>query len=137
MSNRPALEIRQGQHLALTPQLQQSIRLLQLSSVELEMEISQALIENPLLERDDDPAPAAEAADPEREDSMEQADSLSELHTEEMPGAGGVYPDDDLPQAACADTLREHLLGQLALTRAQARDLALVRVLIDELDDNG
>ena len=79
MSNRPALEIRQGQHLALTPQLQQSIRLLQLSSVELEMEISQALIENPLLERDDDPAPAAEAADPEREDSMEQADSLSEL----------------------------------------------------------
>ncbi|HEX7747503.1 MAG TPA: RNA polymerase factor sigma-54 [Bordetella sp.] len=140
MSNRPALEIRQGQHLALTPQLQQSIRLLQLSSVELEMEISQALIENPLLERDDDPAPAAEAADPEREDSMEQADSLSELaelRTEEMPGAGGVYPDDDLPQAACADTLREHLLGQLALTRAQARDLALVRVLIDELDDNG
>src|SRR6185437_3555706 len=126
--------------LALTPQLQQSIRLLQLSSVELEMEISQALIENPLLERDDDPAPAAEAADPEREDSMEQADSLSELaelRTEEMPGAGGVYPDDDLPQAACADTLREHLLGQLALTRAQARDLALVRVLIDELDDNG
>jgi RNA polymerase sigma-54 factor len=140
MSNRPALEIRHGQHLALTPRLQQSIRLLQLSSVELEMEISQALIENPLLERDDDPAPAAEAADPEREDSMEQADSLyepTESRVEEMPGSGGVYPDDDLPQAAHADTLREHLLGQLALTRAQARDLTLVRVLIDELDDNG
>ena len=83
MSNRPALEIRQGQHLALTPQLQQSIRLLQLSSVELEMEISQALIENPLLERDDDPAPAAEAADPEREDA--EAGLTEEVLTAKLP----------------------------------------------------
>ncbi|WP_019937527.1 RNA polymerase factor sigma-54 [Bordetella sp. FB-8] len=142
MSNRPALEIRQGQHLALTPQLQQSIRLLQLSSVELEMEISQALIENPLLERDDDPTPAAEAADPQREDSMEQADApgeSAESRSDEMPGSGGVYSDDDdgMPQAAHTDTLREHLLGQLALTRALARDQTLVGILIDELDDNG
>jgi len=44
-----------GQHLALTPQLQQSIRLLQLSSLELSQEIEQALSDNPLLECDDPP----------------------------------------------------------------------------------
>ncbi|HEY0295991.1 MAG TPA: RNA polymerase factor sigma-54 [Bordetella sp.] len=142
MTNRPALELRPGQHLTLTPQLQQSIRLLQLSSIELEMEISQALAENPLLERDDDPAPAAEAADPQREASVDQdgpSMETAELHFEEMPGSGGVYPDEDgdLPQTAYTDTLREHLLGQLTLTRAEPRDLALVQVLIDELDDNG
>src|SRR5882762_8814089 len=44
-----------SQHLALTPQLQQSIRLLQLSTLELNQELEQALMDNPLLERDDDP----------------------------------------------------------------------------------
>jgi RNA polymerase sigma-54 factor len=47
--------MRQSQHLALTPQLQQSIRLLQLSTVELNQEIEQILAQNPLLDRDDDP----------------------------------------------------------------------------------
>jgi len=48
-----ALQLRLSQHLALTPQLQQSIRLLQLSTLELNAEIEQALQENPLLERDE------------------------------------------------------------------------------------
>ena len=47
---KPALQLRLHQQLALTPQLQQAIRLLQLSSVELEMELRQALESNPLLE---------------------------------------------------------------------------------------
>src|SRR3546814_18771197 len=45
---RPALELRTGQHLTLTPQLQQSIRLLQLSTLDLHDEISQALADNPM-----------------------------------------------------------------------------------------
>jgi RNA polymerase sigma-54 factor len=49
------VHLRMSQQLALTPQLQQSIRLLQLSTLELNQEIEQALHENPLLERDDDP----------------------------------------------------------------------------------
>jgi RNA polymerase sigma-54 factor len=49
------LQLKTSQHLALTPQLQQSIRLLQLSTLELHQEIEQALSENPLLERLDDP----------------------------------------------------------------------------------
>ncbi len=52
---KPSLQMRQSQHLALTPQLQQSIRLLQLSTIELNREIEQILAQNPLLERDDDP----------------------------------------------------------------------------------
>jgi RNA polymerase sigma-54 factor len=49
------LQLKTSQHLALTPQLQQSIRLLQLSTLELHQEIEQVLSENPLLERLDDP----------------------------------------------------------------------------------
>jgi RNA polymerase sigma-54 factor len=50
-----SLQLRTSQHLALTPQLQQSIRLLQLSTLELHQELEQLLGENPLLERLDDP----------------------------------------------------------------------------------
>jgi len=48
---KPGLSLRVSQHLALTPQLQQSIRLLQLSTMELGQEISQMLDDNPFLER--------------------------------------------------------------------------------------
>ena len=59
------LQLRLSQHLALTPQLQQAIRLLQLSTLELNQEIEQALQDNPLLEREDtaDPAIFAPAGD--------------------------------------------------------------------------
>ena len=50
-----SLQLRVSQHLALTPQLQQSIRLLQLSTLELHQELEQILSDNPLLERVDDP----------------------------------------------------------------------------------
>jgi RNA polymerase sigma-54 factor len=55
---KPSIQLRLSQHLALTPQLQQSIRLLQLSTLELNQELEQALMDNPLLERDDDPLAA-------------------------------------------------------------------------------
>lgn len=50
-----SLQLRTSQHLALTPQLQQSIRLLQLSTLELHQELEQILTDNPMLERLDDP----------------------------------------------------------------------------------
>jgi RNA polymerase sigma-54 factor len=53
---KPGLQLRLSQHLALTPQLQLSIKLLQLSTVEMEQEIDRYLLENPMLERDDDHA---------------------------------------------------------------------------------
>ena len=60
-----SLQLKLSQHLTLTPQLQQSIRLLQLSTLELNQEIERFLQENPLLEREEDeesPAPAATSA---------------------------------------------------------------------------
>ncbi|WP_153130222.1 RNA polymerase factor sigma-54 [Dechloromonas hortensis] len=51
---KPALQLKLSQHLALTPQLQQSIKLLQLSTVEMQQELERYLLENPMLERDDD-----------------------------------------------------------------------------------
>ncbi|GIU38859.1 RNA polymerase factor sigma-54 [Shewanella colwelliana] len=49
-----SLQLKMGQHLTMTPQLQQAIRLLQLSSLELQQEIQQALESNPLLELDEE-----------------------------------------------------------------------------------
>jgi RNA polymerase sigma-54 factor len=54
MSMKPSLQVRLSQHLALTPQLQQSIRLLQLSTLELHQEVEQMLEQNPFLETEDE-----------------------------------------------------------------------------------
>src|SRR5215203_2526707 len=62
---KPSLQLRLSQHLALTPQLQQSIRLLQLSTLELNQELEQAIADNPLLERDDDPLALAMRVKPD------------------------------------------------------------------------
>ncbi|MFV2005091.1 MAG: RNA polymerase factor sigma-54 [Gammaproteobacteria bacterium] len=51
---KPSLQLKLGQHLTMTPQLQQAIRLLQLSTLELQSEIQQALEENPMLEQDEE-----------------------------------------------------------------------------------
>jgi len=51
---KPALQLKLSQHLALTPQLQQSIKLLQLSTIEMHQEIERYLLENPMLERDEE-----------------------------------------------------------------------------------
>ena len=114
---RPALELRTGQHLTLTPQLQQSIRLLQLSTLDLQTEISQALADNPMLERSDEPADAEPEAPAERETSMEdEAFRDTEPRNEEMPGSGGVYPDGGPDaarrSAACRSRRRMRLRGR-------------------------
>ena len=57
---KPTLQVRLGQHLALTPQLQQSIRLLQLSTLELQQEIDQMLEQNPFLEAEEEREPTFE-----------------------------------------------------------------------------
>lgn len=139
---RPALELRPGQHLVLTPQLQQSIRLLQLSTLELEQEIAQALEQNPLLEREDEGG-LTSAETPASEANTDVANEQQDQQELDVPDSFDSYSsnggddDRDLPEAARSETLREHLLGQLMLTRATDRDLALVGLLIDELDENG
>ncbi len=98
------LQLRVSQHLALTPQLQQSIRLLQLSTLELHQELEQMLSDNPLLERLDDPldhsvrllgdgaisqAPAAAPASESGEGSGEGGGEAYEGPAGEGGGEGG------------------------------------------------
>lgn len=134
MQSRQSLELRQHQQLALTPQLQQSIRFLQLSSHELELEVAQALLENPLLERE-------EEYDTDTPDTVADEAQAQEDHwaTPGMSGRNGGGADDEptRPETALAETLQDHLLEQLRLTRAEARDCALITLLIQELDENG
>ena len=73
---KPALQLKLSQHLALTPQLQQSIKLLQMSTIEMQQEIERYLLENPMLERDETPASdsfsAAQQFDAPRTDEQQR-----------------------------------------------------------------
>jgi RNA polymerase sigma-54 factor len=97
------LSLRVSQHLALTPQLQQSIRLLQLSTLELSQEVDQMLDENPFLELTPDEAPREEfglaqsdtpVSEGERE--MESAPNLIAEFADSA-GASGAKDDDVTP----------------------------------------
>jgi RNA polymerase sigma-54 factor len=135
MQSRQSLELRQHQQLALTPQLQQSIRFLQLSAQDLEREVAEALLENPLLEREDEYDTDGGLA--VANETRAQEDRW--LLTSASGRMGNANADDEptRPEAALPHTLQEHLLQQLRLTRAGARDCALVGLLIEELDENG
>ena len=97
---KPTLQVRLSQHLALTPQLQQSIRLLQLSTLELHQEVEQMLEQNPFLETEDEAAPAFEqslerplataAASSEREDVEARSDAGTESASDEPAGIDGA-----------------------------------------------
>ena len=141
---KPSLQLRLSQHLTLTPQLQQSIRLLQLSTVELNQEIDRMLMENPALERDDaeegQAAPLVSSKEEfslksEAESSPPQNDWSGELaanwHGPDDEEGDRNFATPDLP------TLRDHLVSQLSLVNLDARDRAFVELLIDALDEDG
>jgi len=144
---KPSLQFRLSQHLTLTPQLQQSIRLLQLSTVELNQEIDRILMENPALEREDHegggehdaaPAPASSTQSPATEAAPADTDWSADIAAS-WKGAGGDEDEDGDRNFGTPDTptLREHLLSQLTLTNLDERDRAFVMVLIDALDEDG
>ncbi|HET8870245.1 MAG TPA: RNA polymerase factor sigma-54, partial [Aquabacterium sp.] len=86
---KPSLQFRLSQHLALTPQLQQSIRLLQLSTLELHQEVEQMLEQNPFLEQEDEFASLETAA------SLEFERQRNERQSSESEGPGGDAPEVD------------------------------------------
>ena len=146
-----SLQLRLSQHLALTPQLQQSIRLLQLSTLELNQELERFLQENPLLERDEGstepealPVGLNGGATTERvsETPVAQPEEGSPSGDGDMFGSGEAYgssrEDDEYPQLAADNpSLREHLATQLTLTKLPDRDRTLVTLLIESLDEDG
>src|SRR5690554_4173494 len=135
MHTRQSLELRQQQQLALTPQLQQSIRFLQLSAQDLDTEVAQALLENPLLERDEEYDTDAGAAVASHAEGGPEDRWL--LNHGPLRRQGESDDGSERPETELARSLRDHLHEQLRLTRASERDCALVGLLIDELDDSG
>ena len=148
------LQLKLSQHLALTPQLQQSIRLLQLSTLELNQEIDNFLQDNPLLEREDEPAPEAPlfaaSGDALQAPSEQPEGALPEPNFgdngpadwlgESGPSSRDERNDDEPSYAeiqAAATSLRDHLGAQLAMMPLSERDRSLVRLLIEALDDDG
>jgi RNA polymerase sigma-54 factor len=148
---KPTLQFRLSQHLTLTPQLQQSIRLLQLSTVELNQEIERMLAENPILEREDVEGDAQAALAPPRDTTQSAADAATQATDEPAerredwlaeiasPTWRGDDEEDGDRTYAAPDTptLRDHLNQQLTLTAIGERDRALVALLIDVLDEDG
>ncbi len=158
------LQLRISQHLTLTPQLQQSIKLLQLSTLDLNQEIERFLSDNPLLERIDaetdmtggdtsvlppgdrdafaeQPQDAGTQDDEHAgsDDSGERFDDTQEWSN--LSGGTRNRDDDDDAdfqsyQAAVPD-LRDHLHQQISLSPLSDRDRALVRLVIEALDDDG
>ncbi|MDO9072928.1 MAG: RNA polymerase factor sigma-54 [Rubrivivax sp.] len=86
---KPSLQVRLSQHLALTPQLQQSIRLLQLSTLELHQEVGQMLEQNPFLEAEDELLANPFETPPERQAVDRVADRVGDGEAaNEAPDAG-------------------------------------------------
>lgn len=148
-----AIELRQRQHLVITPQLQQALRLLQLSSQEFTQEVEQAVTSNPFLEDDTDaPAPdapdapaaaGAPGADPGEirpiptpvEDGRPAPPTLDEIR---QSGAGSGDEEHDWTDWTETPTsLRDNLRSQVLLSPMSDRDRTLVHMIIDELTDAG
>ncbi|MDL2337643.1 MAG: RNA polymerase factor sigma-54 [Pseudomonadota bacterium] len=98
---KPSLQVRLSQHLALTPQLQQSIRLLQLSTLELHQEVEQMLDQNPFLETEDEGAPAFEPM----VERLSTTERVAERETEraDTPTESSAEGGDDAPGMDSAD----------------------------------
>lgn len=158
---KPSLQLRIGQTLAMTPQLQQAIRLLQLPTIELQAQVLEALETNVMLESDEDfeatwslDAMPSEAQPPSGEtesegeptDVREEAEPVVEIGDEwtepsaaesETPWSGsGGSGELELPDES-GRSLRDHLLWQLELARLPAAALAVARAIVDAINDDG
>ncbi|BBI98720.1 RNA polymerase sigma-54 factor [Ferrigenium kumadai] len=150
-----SLQLRLSQQLTLTPQLQQAIRLLQLSTQDIHQEVARMLDENPLLEAAEEPASAIYSPGTSSMESRGSAsndeDGTSSRDERDVDGLASEPAewssrtarsaddeDDSYPeQAAEQASLREHLHNQLTTSSLDERDRKVVSLLIDALDENG
>ncbi|MDD5298861.1 MAG: RNA polymerase factor sigma-54 [Gallionella sp.] len=153
---KPALQIRMSQQLTLTPQLQQAIRLLQLSTQDMHQEVARMLDENPMLELADETTPGAFSTDasflaprgstatgeaePNRTDDRGADDFGGEPADWNTGGMAHSADDEDATypeQAAEQASLREYLHSQLSTSSLDTKDRKVVGLLVDALDENG
>ncbi|QTF10294.1 RNA polymerase factor sigma-54 [Brenneria izadpanahii] len=148
------LQLRLSQQLAMTPQLQQAIRLLQLSTLELQQEIQLALESNPLLEQTDNHE-EIESFETTDSDSLDTGEALEQKDMpEELPldatwdeiysagtpsGTGTDYRDEELPiyQGETTQTLQDYLMWQVELTPFSDTDAAIATSIVDAVDNTG
>ena len=158
-----SLQLKLGQHLTMTPQLQQAIRLLQLSTIDLQTEIQQTLEENPMLEMDEDSTATEQEQQDKSEAEITQQDEQLDLErSQDLPDELPVDSEwEDIYDVATAgisnaaqvsnenvndylenqsiegDTLADHLLWQLRNISTSDSDFAIGIALIDAINDDG
>ncbi|EKT59969.1 RNA polymerase factor sigma-54 [Providencia sneebia] len=153
-----SLQLRISQQLAMTPQLQQAIRLLQLSTLELQQEVQLALETNPLLELEELESQTEATSIADSESDSSEIDTKDALEKSDMPeelpldadwdeiysagtpsGTSSDYSFDELPvyQGETTQTLQDYLTWQAELTPFTDTDRAIATAIIDSIDDSG
>ncbi len=137
MSN-AVMGLRLKQQLTLTPRLQQSVKLLQLSALECVQELHQAIAQNPFLE---EPTETADSRNQTEDGSNESNDSAhADLDFAGSSGVGGGSSDDTpdwTEWTASPSTLRDSLREQLLLLGLAEREYDLANLIVDALDEDG
>ena len=154
---KPSLQLRIGQQLTMTPQLQQAIKLLQLSSLELKAEIQDAFETNPMLETEDEPAEKQTIVEEPQDSINNEAQEISVNGTmpDELPVDSkweDVYEPSYNYSTSSADdysdylenqsseeqnSLEQHLIWQLELSSLTELDQIIANTIVDYLDDSG
>jgi RNA polymerase sigma-54 factor len=158
---KPALHLKLGQQLTMTPQLQQAIKLLQLPVLELQAQVQEALETNVMLEQEEDDsidltsldqaAPAGEAetgtaeGEPVESDEPSPDDVIVEMEDpwaeSSTPSGDGSRPDDDDRPLEFSDDrardLHQHLIWQLEISRLDPRQVWIGEAIVDSLNDDG
>jgi RNA polymerase sigma-54 factor len=144
----PTLQLRLTQKLALSPQLQQAIRLLQLNRIELREYVQEVLDANPILERSEDEPDtgssesegpeSADADQPSAEEALSDWDYESPA-SDPWPESSGFEGFSGEPQIAdtSADSLRDHLLWQINLSHFSPTDTVIAQAIVFGIDEDG
>jgi RNA polymerase sigma-54 factor len=160
---KPSLQLRIGQQLTMTPQLQQAIRLLQLPSLDLQAHVREALETNVMLEAEEESGEPLEAVRERDEPPQAQDERYTELDGKSTLGEQREEPEVEIADEAWGEqtsgpsdspwsgdddrsgdfsdrhgqTLQEQLIEQLELARLSPVDMAIARVITDAITDDG
>ncbi len=137
---KPSLQLKLGQSLTMTPQLQQAIRLLQLPVLDLNAQIQEALEENIMLEMDDLPDVPRTTADTTAEVETIKADELWQTRSADRIQDSG-WNGEGRPISEFADesgdSLQEHLYWQIEMERFTVREALIGEAIVDSINDDG
>ncbi|TDX30308.1 RNA polymerase RpoN-/SigL-like sigma 54 subunit [Modicisalibacter xianhensis] len=140
---KPTLQLRVGTQLTMTPQLQQAIQLLQLSTLDLRQEIQQALESNPMLELEEAFGETAVSEPTEDDWASEIPDELavdsdwSDTYQDVASSGSGSDEGPDFERNAAGISLQGHLLWQLNMTDLPERSRLIAESLIDAVTPSG